>query len=186
MIGIFKRMALQTSLVEFDKQKNPFKKMLKLMLEVDFINYKCGLKPTIDAYIDTGFTGGIRLPIEYEGNLRFSNIIYSEDGLPNKMTFTREGKQEDKSYILYDACLRIYNQNNIPIDVYSGFVIYKGMGYALIGMDFLYQCGSLFTLDIPNSKFSFSTHEGIQGKKWSFPRWKCRRAHDVFPTPIKM
>lgn len=114
--------------------------------------YKKEIIPTL---VDTGFSGGLRLPEEYSP---FNNCDIRVQNLKDNGEIEyleHEGVRDYTPIKKYSLKFKILDQSKNEIEAASTHVFFKGRRYALLGMDFIIDMKSKFEVDGGNENFSF-------------------------------
>lgn len=110
---------------------------------------------TLPAHIDTGFSGGVRLPEELpKQDIQFLRLTGDHVG-----PWMREGKKGEQVFDQYSLLFGILNEKRIPIMVTSENVFFAGKEYALLGLDFLRECNGEIKVHGGSQVFTFSVKE---------------------------
>ncbi len=146
-----------------------FKNNPSIQIELSRKNHEIMQPIQIQTIIDTGFSGGLRLPEEYKNQIEFSRI----SGYVERLFHCGQVLKRVPKYSLE---FKILNQNNQPITVFSDYVLFMGNEYALLGMDFLmdYQC--LFVIEGIFQMFSLEYFKN----KPQEGRLRCKQMHELF------
>lgn len=139
MVILFEDQLIQTQNVWIDL-------IIKVKLDDNHIQEK-----TVPALVDTGFSGGVRLPLELEND----RIMFLQPaGVVSSLT--HKGVTDNTLHPKYSLWFQIIDQNGQKVDAGSWYVYFDGLKYAVIGMDFILDSQGLFAVNGETNTFSLS------------------------------
>jgi len=146
-------------------KKEKFDGMLKIKIKLENSN-RC---EEIPAIIDSGFSGGLRLPKNLLGRVSAAKTDH-------KIFCMSKGEIDPMQYDLYSLWFQIVDRNGESVDVSSSQVHFQGKDYAVLGLHFIRKNHCLLAIDGPNQTFSF----GFYNSDYVIAQKKSQKIHNIF------